>query len=177
MKTNLTKSISLLLVLCMLFSMAACGTKNNENVDQNLAPSQPVTNDSAVEEQHTVQLGSTNFAPVGEYNEGVVLVKSETGVDVGRLQELNCVSAEPLYAGSNWYQLTLKDGVDTVEAVNHIRQLGCFDAVDYDYVMKVEGATAEVVASGDCGENVHHFDSGSGFQLRILRRMHEPYRR
>ena len=95
--------------------------------------------------EQTYESVQSNDAPeIGSYNEGVVLVKSEKALTLDMLAELDAVSAEPLYRGSVWYTVTLADTVTTAEAVVYLRELDCFDAVDYDYIMKADGEVESV---------------------------------
>ena len=84
---------------------------------------------------------SFDFAPKGEFNKGVVLVKFEKNFDANAFGTLEYISAETLFEGSKWYSVKLKDESKTEEAVEYLSKLGTFEKVDYDYVM---GVTAEV---------------------------------
>ena len=84
----------------------------------------------------------TNVTPVipnGEYNEGVVLVKVKESFNKEDLGTLEYTSAEPLYKGSKWYTIELSDASKTEEAVSYLSGLGCFENVDYDYIMATTG--------------------------------------
>ena len=127
--------MTLILVLCMLLS--ACGTAKQPQV---AAPQEdiPVVNQPVAGQPVTNLVDSQIIAPkAGTYNPGVVLVKVDGELTSDMLAQTSAVSSEPLYAGSQWYLLTLAEDADTVEAVESLRQLGCFDAVDYDYIMGV----------------------------------------
>lgn len=84
---------------------------------------------------------NTSFAPRGEFNKGVVLIKVKKSFNSMDLGALEYSSAEPLYKGSKWYSVKLADNTKTEEAVEYLSKLGTFEKVDYDYVM---GVTAEV---------------------------------
>ena len=88
--------------------------------------------------QGTVENLNSSNAPDGAYNEGIVLVKSDKPLTDNVLAQLDFVSAEPLYAGSSWYSVKLGASQNTQEAVSYLRELDCFDAVDYDYVMAAD---------------------------------------
>ena len=85
---------------------------------------------------------SGQTTPSGDYNKGVVLVKSETAPNVADYAQYGVESAEPLYAGSNWYTMRLTESTDTVEAAVKLHNTGAFEKVDYDYVMST-GAKEE----------------------------------
>lgn len=76
------------------------------------------------------------ISPTGEYNEGFVLVKVKKNFDKASLGELEYISYEPLFNGSKWYSVELKDST-TQEAVEYLSDLGTFEKVDYDYIMGV----------------------------------------
>ena len=65
------------------------------------------------------------------------------------LTQLNLVSATPLFNGSSWYTVELKADADTVETVTYLREVGCFDKVDYDYIMKADAEVESVDISGN----------------------------
>ena len=79
--------------------------------------------------------GETVYAPSGDYNKGVVLVKSKTTPNVAAYAQYGVQSAEPLYTGSSWYSLKLTETTDTVKAATQLQSTGDFEKVDYDYVM------------------------------------------
>ena len=122
-----------LLVLSMLLLTACQGAQPAVEV--------PVVDKEAVSGQTgqgTVENLNSSNAPDGAYNEGIVLVKSDKPLTDNMLAQLDFVSAEPLYAGSSWYSVKLGASQNTQEAVSYLRELDCFDAVDYDYVMAAD---------------------------------------
>ncbi|MBR2850416.1 MAG: S8 family serine peptidase [Clostridia bacterium] len=148
---NVVKLLSVLMVLCMLLSSCAQGVVEVANAiidipEENGAANSvisnsEITNVPSPEQDKTENLSATNqlgTAPKGEYNEGVVLVKYDGEFTENVLAQLDFVSAEPLYMGSSWHTVTLGESMDTVEAVEYLTELDCFDEVDYDYIM---GAT------------------------------------
>ncbi len=104
----------------------------------------------------SVTLGSS--VPTGTYNEGVVLIKSENTPDMTLLAEQGIASVEPLYAGSQWHSAILADSSKTEEAVAALLELGCFAAVDYDYIMDVGNfvASVDVSCNPDHHKDYHH---------------------
>ena len=195
MKTTL-KLISLLIVICILFSSCAQGvvgtpdtvtnstSKNNaikqpenntisqpeindadkfENVgDNNEIPNTDIMETPSVDQNKTEQLSSAHKNPAvpeaGTYNEGVVLVKTDNEINADTLSQLDLVSATALYSGSSWYSMKLKADADTVETVTYLRELGCFDSVDYDYIMNTGADTSSVDVScnPDYEKEKHH---------------------
>ncbi len=101
-----------------------------------------------------------DHSPEGAYNKGIVLVKYDGVFDQNVLNQLNLVSAEPLYPGAKWYSVTLAPDADTEETVAYLRELDCFDEVDYDYVMKTEAEiqSIDVSCNPDHGKQ-KHFDT------------------
>lgn len=91
--------------------------------------------------------GEPTVTPGGKYNEGIVLVKIAGAFNEAYLGDLEYVSAEPLYKGSNWYSIRLSDADKTEEAVAYLTELGAFAAVDYDYVMSAGTVEAIDVSS------------------------------
>jgi len=145
--------LSLLMVLCMLLSscaQVANGVANTapQNQIAHAGAAIPSGNGGAAE---NLSAGNRNDATPekGTYNEGVVLVKYNGEMNDTVLSQLSVKSAEALFAGSAWYSLALNEGEDTVEAVRYFRALGCFDEVDYDYVMKADGEVQSVDISSN----------------------------
>ena len=91
--------------------------------------------------------GEPTVTPGGKYNEGTVLVKAAGAFSEADLGDLEYVSAEPLYKGSDWYSIRLSDADKTEEAVAYLTELGAFAAVDYDYVMSAGTVEAIDVSS------------------------------
>jgi len=144
------KLLSLLMVVCMLLSSCAesvgevvntivDNTTNDSVVDNSASGNESTGN--ANTEQLSASVGNEAVPEKGTYNEGVALVKYDGEMNDTVLSQLNLVSATALYSGSTWYTVELKADADTVEAVTYLRDLGCFEKVDYDYIM---GVTADV---------------------------------
>ena len=144
--------LSICIVACMLLNTAIFAADTGEQ----LAGS--VSVDTA--EQTYESAPSIGTPEVGSYNEGVVLVKSEEALTLDMFADLDAVSVEPLYKGSAWYTVTLGESVDTAEAVEYLRELDCFDAVDYDYIMKADGEVQSVDISGNTyAENLTYLET------------------
>ena len=142
--------VAIVLVLCMVF--ASCAP-----VVEQVVPSEPTT-DASVGQSPSASIttpsvprpqGSKKYAPKGEYNKGVVLVKNEKGVSKSALTDVSYKSVEPLYDGSTWYKVTLNASQDTEKAVETLATLDIFEKVDYDYVMKGDGEVQSVDISGN----------------------------
>ena len=157
--SKLFKALAMLMAICITFS--ACGGNTAATIPNTEAPAQdaPVVSDQPVADKLT-NVTVSDAPEKGTYREGVALVKYDGQLTQQMVDQLGCVSAEPVYAGSSWYALTLPADVDTVEKVAYLRELGCFEAVDYDFIMKTETADpvnaepGQEVASGTCGENL-----------------------
>ncbi|MBQ2710447.1 MAG: S8 family serine peptidase [Clostridia bacterium] len=154
--------VAIALVLCMVFASCAPVVEHvmpSEPTKQPTAtkPSQDVEDIlSANTQQNTVEQplnkhpqAKPDYAPTGEYNKGVVLVKSENGVNKSALSDISYTSVEQLYVGSTWYKITLKDDQDTEEAVKALASTENFEEVDYDYIMKADGEVQSVDISGN----------------------------
>lgn len=87
--------------------------------------------------------------PAGEYREGTVLVKYDGEMTDHILDQLGLVSAERLWSGSEWYNVTVGETRNTRETVAYLRELGCFAQVDYDYIMKGDGEVTSVDVSSN----------------------------
>lgn len=165
--------VSLLMIVCMLLGSCAQGTvgfsetindaaSKNEIIDAGtITPSVDggVTNKSenlATDSSADKQSGAT--PEKGTYNEGIVLVKYDGEFNENVLSQLDFISAEPLYTGSSWYTVTLGESMDTVEAVEYLNELDCFENVDYDYIMNTGADTSSVDVSGnpDYDKEKHH---------------------
>ncbi len=95
-------------------------------------------------------------SPKGNYNKGIILIKSEDAPDVAALSEYGVASVEPLYEGADWYLAKLSDAEKTEDAVKALAELGIFDAVDYDYIMDVGNYVANVDVSHNPDYDKHH---------------------
>ncbi len=145
---NTVRLLSVLMVTCMFFSSCAqsVGEVVNSIVD-NTASSSVVNNavsgtgssDNVNAEHLSSSTRNEALPEKGTYNEGVALVKYEGEMNDNVLSQLNLISATALFSGSTWYTVELAAGADTVETVSYLRELGCFDAVDYDYIMGTTG--------------------------------------
>ena len=133
-KQTISRLVSALLALCMLF-LTACG--NVSNMEENGILNAGSGNTSVTNPGGNSNQGQTaeDGSPTGEYNEGVVLVKYSGEMNDKVLSQLDFKSATPLYEGSTWYTVEIRDASKTVETVSYLRELGCFEKVDYDYVM------------------------------------------
>ncbi|MBO5970790.1 MAG: S8 family serine peptidase [Clostridia bacterium] len=168
-KQTVVRIFSAMLVFCMLF-LTACGTANNANNSGASTPETMVQGDAKLEQggsnttvtnpsdDSNEQVNANGNAPDGAYNEGVVLVKYSGEMNDNVLSQLDIKSAEQLYEGSSWYSLELRDASKTVETVSYLRELGCFDKVDYDYIMgtTADASTADVSHNPDYDKHKHH---------------------
>ena len=170
------KLLSLLTVICMLLS--SCGQSAGEvadNIVDNTQKGSAAENDvpgteSTESTESTENTGNANaeqpsatpkneaIPEKGTYKEGVALVKYDGEMNDNVLSQLDLVSATALYSGSSWYTVELKAGADTAETVNYLRELDCFEKVDYDYIMNTGADTSSVDVSGnpDYDKHDHH---------------------
>lgn len=167
-KSITTKLLAMMMAVCML-CLSACGSvapaiteiaESNgsiENVQEQL--NTPVNLPTASELSNGTEAESST-APTGEYNEGIVLVKYDGEFTENVLSQLDFVSAEPLYKGASWHTVTLGESMDTIEAVEYLTALNCFEKVDYDYVMKADGEVQSVDISGNTyAEDLTYMDT------------------
>lgn len=89
-----------------------------------------------------------NPVPEGEYREGYVLIKEEK-FDKSQLGFAFIKKVTPLYEGSDWYEVELVDGKDTIEAVKELKETKLFEKVDFDYVMGNDAEVESVDVSGN----------------------------
>lgn len=155
--------VALMLGLCMLF-LSSCGQltqiPNNEEANGNVAvvpDNTESTQPSEIESDDDLfdDTDDSNGLPKGTYNEGVVLVKYNEEITDVMLDQLNLKSASALYDGSKWYLVELRDTTKTVETVSYLRELGCFDKVDYDYVMGTTGPKEDAEKNPNYGDQVN----------------------
>ena len=136
------KLLSLLMVICMLLSSCAQTVGEVANVADNTVDnvvSNPESENNVNSEQLATLPENGDGPEKGTYNEGVALVKYDGEMDDNVLSQLGLVSATAIYSGSTWYTVELAAGADTVETITYLRELGCFDKVDYDYIMGTTG--------------------------------------
>lgn len=143
----------LLITLCAalgITSLAACGVTAHNNA--NTSTIETPTNE--IVEASKTTIGE----PKGEYNEGIALVKYDGEFTDAMVEQLGIKSATKLYNGSKWYSLTLRDATKTQESVQYFNDLGCFEAVDYDYVMGSDAETesVDVSCNPDYEKQKHH---------------------
>ncbi len=158
------KLFSLLMGICMIFSSCAQSVGDvanmvvdngaNESVVDNVVStdteSTEYVNADNVNSEQLSELNKNEAIPEkGTYNEGVALVKYDGEMTDNVLSQLNLISATALYSGSSWYTVELKADADTVETVTYLRSVGCFDKVDYDYIMKADAEIESVDISGN----------------------------
>ena len=154
-RKRIVQTLALLLTLCLVLS--ACGPAATAELPLATQGNVAQQTQQTQQTQQVTNLVQSSDAPEdGTYNKGVVLVKYDGQITDNMLSQLNCRAAEPLYTGSSWHLLTLATGTDTVEAVEYLRQLGCFDQVDYDYVMKAEAEVVDVSCNPDHDKDHHH---------------------
>lgn len=138
------------LLLCMLLSSCTTGAGGATSAVVTTGSSNP-TGVQLGQESILPSTADTNSATPedGTFNEGVVLVKYDEEITDAMLSQLGLVSATALYSGSSWYSVELCADADTSETVNYLRELGCFDAVDYDYIMNTGADTSSVDVSSN----------------------------
>ena len=139
-KQTVARMLAALLAVCMTF-LTACGpvadlpqADTGVNVENGTVSDVPETPED-VPEKEPVRAEMPEHVPEGAYNAGVVLVKYSGEMNDTVLSQFDFQDVKPLYAGSSWYAVELKDPAKTVETVQYLRELNCFDEVDYDYVM------------------------------------------
>ena len=137
------KLLSLLLVVCMLLGSCAQSVGEGASMLNDAKDANVVLDNGGTENvsagQSEVPTTNEVVPEKGTYNEGVALVKYDGEMNDNVLSQLGLVSATALYSGSAWYTVELASGADTVETVNYLRELACFEKVDYDYIMGTTG--------------------------------------
>ncbi len=99
-------------------------------------------------------------------DKGTLLAKRKFG-DVfldKELDELGVEEIKPIFRGSEWSELKLKDNVSSVNIINKVRELNYFETVDFNYVVK-----EQTVETG-----LESFDKGNpglGFQQAYLKQV------
>ena len=134
--------LTILVVLC-LASLTACGAIENNNGSTN-TPSSTVHNSK-----------TTVGEPEGEYKEGFALVKYDQEFTDNMANQLGIKSVSKLYDNSSWYTVEFRDKTDTVKSVNYLAELGCFEKIDYDYIMGADGPKEEAVENPNYKDQVN----------------------
>lgn len=141
MGENLKRFLNLFMLLAIGF---CCLVGCSSNKDASL-----FENDDLNSNEELVEVLSTNSKkPVGQFNKGVVLVKTSC-FDASMLGELRYKSVEQLYKNSLWYEVELSDKDATEEAVSYLLELDTFDKVDYDYIMGSDGTVESIDVSAN----------------------------
>ncbi len=141
MSKKIRKILIIILVALCLMSLTACGTTGSLNNDD-------VTTHNAQVYSSKTTLGE----PEGEYKQGFALVKFDGEFTESMVNQLGLNAVNQLYKGSSWYSVEFRDKSNTEENVKYLDEIGCFDKVDYDYIM---GADVEV-DSIDVSCNPHY---------------------
>lgn len=147
------KLLSLVMVICLLLSACAPAAElaNPAATTPNAPPAQQMAAVTNSSEQRPEE---------GTYKEGVVLVKYDGEMNEAILSQIAVKSATPLYTGSAWYTLELNEGADTAEAVTYLRQLGAFEQVDFDYIMKNAADVVDVTSNPEYSEGSYFTSQG-----------------
>ncbi len=131
-----------------LFVLASCGSNNTANNAINNEES--TTGDSNVDDVIDNGLNHNTHNEIhGEYNEGVLLLKSSEKINNVDIDGIEYESINQLYKGSKWYEVKLKESTNTIEAYNLAIDSNLFDAVDLDYIMKSDGEIDSIDISGN----------------------------
>lgn len=90
-----------------------------------------------------------------------MLVKSDGNVTKSMMKGVEVKSVTPLYNGSKWYSVVLRDESKTEEAFNKLSALDCFEKVDYDYVMGSDGEieSVDVSSNPDYSKQKEHYET------------------
>lgn len=132
------KKLFFVLPFFMAFlALVSCGSNNTANDatnnEENKAGDSDVNDviDNGLNQNDLKNNSVMSCEPSGEYNEGIVLVKTKK-FNVEMLGDLQYSSCDPLYKNSLWNKVVLKDD-NTIEAVKYLSSLKVFDRVEYDY--------------------------------------------
>lgn len=68
---------------------------------------------------------------LGKYDFGTLNLSKD-------LDQLGIESIEPIYFGSNWYELKLKNNIKSFDIIEKVRELNIFSLVDYNYLVKTQ---------------------------------------
>ena len=118
-RTHLIKIItSLVICAVMLLSAVSCAIHPSA-----LTPVEQIAGENHRIEELANTDRDTSAEPIGDYNEGVVLVKYSEEITESIIEQLDFKSAELLYPGSEWYYVELRDSTKTVETVSYLRKI------------------------------------------------------
>ena len=131
-----------------LFVLVSCGSNNTANNAIN--NEENTTGDSNVDDVIDNGLNHNTHNEIhGQFNEGVLLLKSSEKINNIDIDGIKYESINQLYKGSKWYEVKLKESTNTVEAYNLVINSNLFEAVDLDYIMKGDGEIESVDISGN----------------------------
>lgn len=142
-KQNQPKILSFIMAMLVLaMSFVGCGVVSvgGASGSATTAGAETLTKTDSDEKYQSAE-------PRGDFNEGVILVKSEDFREE-MLGELAYTDVRPLYRDSLWYKVSLADDADTTQSVKLLRELDVFDRVDYDYIMKTQGEIQNIDIEG-----------------------------
>lgn len=143
MKKNCFKLLCIaILIVLLIGSLVACGTVN-ASVSVGETPAS-IGDDS----QSSGDIPENTAVSAAKYNEGVVLVKTES-FDKTMLGTLQYKSVDALYKNSLWHKVVLEENASTQDAVAYLRDLNTFDKVDYDYIMGSDGEVESIDISSN----------------------------
>ena len=152
MKRNVSKFFIVLPFLGLLLS--GCGfqkEEHNHQIDQ-----QFIDEDGNLTEPIDIATHSEDRGPDAKFNDGIVLVKTSSDIDVDSL-DLDILSVEPLFANSKWKKIILRSG-SSIPAVKYLRSTNLFEKVDYDYIMDASSIDIDV-SSNPYAEELTYLDS------------------
>lgn len=135
-QTKILSFIMAMLVLAMSFVGCGVVSVGDASGSATTAGAETLTKTDSDEKYQSAE-------PRGDFNEGVILVKSEDFREE-MLGELAYTDVRPLYRDSLWYKVSLADDADTTQSVKLLRELDVFDRVDYDYIMSATDFDSKV---------------------------------
>ena len=155
-RRNLTRLVYLLFGAAMLAScsIGTAGSKGHSHeVDEEC-----LNEEGSLLVPIDVATHQETEGPKDTYNEGVVLVKTFGEINADSLG-IKVKSITPLYPESPWKLIELSD-ITTKEAVHHLRNLGIFASVDYDYIMESAGEVESIdVSSNPYADSLPYIES------------------
>ena len=152
------KSVLLILTAFSALLLSSCGSivPKEDNLSHQIDESF-INEDGNLLEPMDVATNQEERGPEAEYNEGVVLVKTNNEVDYGSLN-LDINAVEELYPNSLWHKITLNSGT-SLDAVKYLRKTDLFDKVDYDYYMSATVTDEIDVSSNAYADQLFHLNS------------------
>ena len=141
------KKLFFVLPIFMAFlALVSCGSSNIAN---------DVINNEDFNESESEETKENNqeisIDVKGDYNKNILLLKNPMTADSFELQGIKYKSIKRLFKGSSWYEVTLDESIDAIDAYKIVKKSNLFEEVDLDYIVQQSDAPEQEVFASDPG--------------------------